>query len=89
MNLSGGQKRKLCVGMALIGNSQVVLLDEPTAGMDPSARRDVQKLLEEKKEEMAEPEIEVKSEEPSCDECDQHDHDDDKDDEHDEEMSAG
>ncbi|VDM65331.1 unnamed protein product [Strongylus vulgaris] len=46
MNLSGGQKRKLCVSMAVIGGSPVVLLDEPTAGMDPGARRDVETLLE-------------------------------------------
>ncbi|VDO32805.1 unnamed protein product [Haemonchus placei] len=46
MNLSGGQKRKLSVSMALIGHSSVVLLDEPTAGMDPGARRDVEALLE-------------------------------------------
>ncbi|KAK6047043.1 hypothetical protein COOONC_15452 [Cooperia oncophora] len=45
-NLSGGQKRKLCVSMAVIGNSSIVLLDEPTAGMDPGARRDVEALLE-------------------------------------------
>ncbi|XXQ35415.1 ABC transporter domain-containing protein [Plasmodiophora brassicae] len=37
--LSGGQKRKLCVAIALIGGSRVVFLDEPTAGMDPSSRR--------------------------------------------------
>ena len=43
--LSGGQKRKLCVAIALIGNSQVVLLDEPTAGMDPEARNAIGKLL--------------------------------------------
>ena len=49
---------------------------------------EAESTLEEKKEEMAEPEIEVKAEEPSCDDCDEHDHDDDKDDEHDEEMSA-
>ena len=51
---------------------------------------EAESTLEEKKEEMAEPEIEVKAEEPSCDECDEHDHDGDKDDEHDEEqeMSA-
>lgn len=49
---------------------------------------EAESTLEEKKEEMAEPEIEVKAEEPNCDECDEHDHDDDKDDEHDEEMSA-
>ena len=49
---------------------------------------EAESTLEEKKEEMAEPEIEVKAEEPSCDDCDEHDHDDDKDVEHDEEMSA-
>ncbi|CAO4370592.1 unnamed protein product [Caenorhabditis nigoni] len=45
-NLSGGMKRKLCVCMAMIGGSKVVLLDEPTAGMDPGARKDVQMMLE-------------------------------------------
>lgn len=45
-NLSGGMKRKLCVCMAMIGGSRVVLLDEPTAGMDPGARKDVQLMLE-------------------------------------------
>ncbi len=51
---------------------------------------EAESTLEEKKEEMAEPEIEVKAEEPNCDDCDEHDHDDDKDDTHDEEqeMSA-
>ena len=51
---------------------------------------EAESTLEEKKEEMAEPEIEVKAEEPNCDECDQHDHDDDEDAEHDDEheMSA-
>ena len=32
--LSGGQKRKLSVGCAMIGNSKIVILDEPTSGMD-------------------------------------------------------
>lgn len=44
-NLSGGQKRKLCVALALIGNSKVVLLDEPTSGMDTYARRHLWEML--------------------------------------------
>jgi ATP-binding cassette subfamily A (ABC1) protein 3 len=37
--LSGGQKRALSVGVALVGGSRVVILDEPTSGMDPYKRR--------------------------------------------------
>ena len=37
--LSGGMKRKLSVGIAFMGGSKVVLLDEPTSGMDPYSRR--------------------------------------------------
>ncbi|XP_077295460.1 lipid droplet defective [Arctopsyche grandis] len=36
--LSGGNKRKLCTAISLMGNSPIVLLDEPTSGMDPGAR---------------------------------------------------
>ncbi|KAK6050051.1 hypothetical protein COOONC_05666 [Cooperia oncophora] len=37
--LSGGEKRKLCLAMAFIGGSRLLILDEPTAGMDPHSRR--------------------------------------------------
>ena len=37
--MSGGQRRKLSLGIALIGGSQIVFLDEPTSGMDPQSRR--------------------------------------------------
>ncbi|KRX85320.1 ATP-binding cassette sub-family A member 3 [Trichinella sp. T6] len=49
-HLSGGMKRKLCVAIALIGGSEVVLLDEPTTGMDPRARHDAWQLLLEEKQ---------------------------------------
>lgn len=44
-NLSGGQKRKLSLVLALIDTSHVVLLDEPTAGMDLKARLDTWDVL--------------------------------------------
>ncbi|XP_033630935.1 ATP-binding cassette sub-family A member 3-like [Asterias rubens] len=45
-SLSGGMKRKLSVAIALIADSKVVMLDEPTSGMDPDARRSTWDLLE-------------------------------------------
>nr|KAG5699336.1 hypothetical protein BaRGS_004273 [Batillaria attramentaria] len=44
--LSGGQKRKLSVGIALIWGSKIVIFDEPTSGMDPAARRQTWDVLQ-------------------------------------------
>ena len=38
-------KRKLSVGIAFVGGSRTVILDEPTAGVDPYARRQIWELL--------------------------------------------
>jgi ATP-binding cassette, subfamily A (ABC1), member 3 len=42
---SGGNKRKLSVAMALIGNPPIIFLDEPSSGMDPEARRFMWKVI--------------------------------------------
>ncbi|EPY89532.1 ATP-binding cassette, sub-family A (ABC1), member 7 [Camelus ferus] len=41
----GGTQRKLSVAIAFVGGSQVVILDEPTAGVDPASRRSIWELL--------------------------------------------
>lgn len=43
--LSGGMQRKLSVAIAFVGGSKVVVLDEPTAGVDPYSRRGIWDLL--------------------------------------------
>ncbi|XP_052816309.1 cholesterol transporter ABCA5-like isoform X2 [Mya arenaria] len=48
-NLSGGQKRKLSVAISIIGDPKIIFLDEPTAGMDPYARRCLWETLKNKK----------------------------------------
>ena len=44
-NLSGGQKRKLCIAIACCGKSKVIILDEPTGGIDVASRNNIWKIL--------------------------------------------
>jgi ABC-2 type transport system ATP-binding protein len=50
-NLSGGQRQRLALGIALINYPEILLLDEPTTGLDPNARHDIWKILMRLKEE--------------------------------------
>ena len=43
--LSGGMKRKLSVAIAFLGSTKTLILDEPTAGVDPKARRDIWDMI--------------------------------------------
>lgn len=44
-SFSGGMKRRLSLAIAAIGNPKIILLDEPTTGLDPKVRQQVWKLI--------------------------------------------
>jgi len=45
-NLSGGQQQRLSVALAFVNDPEIIVLDEPTTGLDPQARRAMWEVIE-------------------------------------------
>ncbi|MCX6278067.1 MAG: ABC transporter ATP-binding protein [Bacteroidetes bacterium] len=50
VNLSGGQRQRLALGISMLNKPRILLLDEPTTGLDPNARREIWAILRKLKE---------------------------------------
>ncbi len=52
VNLSGGQRQRLALGISILNKPRILLLDEPTTGLDPNARREIWTILNKLKEQL-------------------------------------
>ncbi len=50
VNLSGGQRQRLALGISMLNHPKILLLDEPTTGLDPNARREIWQILRQLKD---------------------------------------